>query len=341
MEFSLRTGNVIERSPFDNGYSYAVQIAEGYRMLVINADYIFDKGYTDEELSWVLGQIEAARNSGNYIFSIQHYPLLLPSPMYDYTGSKDWHEWHLDSADKMADAGLEFTFCGHSHVHSIVDRKTRNGNTIYSVTTGPTAGSPGVFRKAEISYGSVKIETLSLTADEMKNAGIDTDGKNGSEYMRARFGKMMLDAVHYAATDMAKFAEVCGSLQLGLSKEKVESDKVLYAALNAVGKLLDVVKIKDVKNALLYTGKINDAFGERYLKDFIVELITGITYGGMNYAPETDEYAFTVMLSVRFKPIINLIDPSGKTFELVEYLRDALLYKNGPNDWNLTLPRLN
>jgi hypothetical protein len=341
MAFSLRTGNVIERSPFDNGYSYVVQMAPGYRMLVVNADYIFRRGYTDEELDWVLEQIKASRESGNYIFSMQHYPLLLPGAMYDYTGSKDWHEWHLDSADKMADAGLELTFCGHSHVHSIVDRKTQKGNTIYSVTTGPTAGSPGVFRRVEISYDSIDIKTLSLTADEMKSAGIDTGGKNASEYMRAHFGQLMLDAVHSAATDMDAFAEHCGDLQIGLSSEKVKNDKTLYNAINVAGKLLDTAKIKDVKNFLLYTGKIGDEFGERYFKDFIVELVTGITYGGMNYTPGSDEYEFTVMLTERLKPIIKLVDSSGKTVELVEKLRDAILYKSGPNDWNLTLPRLN
>jgi hypothetical protein len=91
----------------------------------------------------------------------------------------------------------------------------------------------------------------------------------------------------------------------------------------------------------LYTGKIDSAFGERYFKDFIVELVTGITYGGRNYTPGTDEYKFTVMLLERFKPVIKLVDSSGKILEIVENLRDALLYKSGPNDWDLTLPRLN
>ncbi|MDR1906286.1 MAG: metallophosphoesterase [Clostridiales bacterium] len=339
--FSQRTGKIIAESPFDNGYSYVVQIAEGYRLLVINADYIFTRGYTAEELAWVIEQIEASRRAGDYIFSMQHYPLLLPTPLYPYFGSNDWHEWHLGAAEKMADAGLEFAFCGHSHMHSVVDYKTAKGNTIYSVSTAPLAGSPGLFRKVRFSYENVKIESVSLTAEELKSVGIETGGKNGSEYMRERFGKMILDMVHYAATDMDKFVEHSGELQIGLSPEKLKNDKTLYAVIQNVGKVLDTIKVKELKNALLYFGKIDESFGNRYVKDFLVELITGVSYGGMHYEPGTSEYLFAVLLIERAKPILEILDRSGKLLGTVENIRDGLLYKDGPDDWNLTLPRLN
>ncbi|MDR1927863.1 MAG: metallophosphoesterase [Oscillospiraceae bacterium] len=339
--FAERTGNVIAESPFDDGNSYVVQIAEGYRMLMLTTDSLFYNGYKQEELDWVLRQIRDARESGNYIFSTQHYPVLLPSPLYPYFGSNDWKASSYEFTDPMVDAGLEFVFCGHSHVQSVVEHKTEKGNTLYQVTTAPLAGSPGLFRKVRFSYDSVKIESVDLTAEELKAVGIETGGKNSTEFMRENFAGLITGAVHYAATDMEKFAEVSGELGLGLSAEDLNNDEALRLLLNIAGKLLDRMKIKTLKNLLLIPGKIDEDFAERYVKDFAAELVTGVSYGNMNYKPGTEEYLFIATLIERVRPIINLIDDSGETITLVERIADGLLYKEGLDDWNLILPRLN
>ncbi|MDR2091062.1 MAG: metallophosphoesterase [Clostridiales bacterium] len=340
----LTDGVVLEYSPFDGGKSYVAQISENYRLLVINADHIFGRGYEEEELAWVLKVISDSRLAGDYIFAMQHYPVLNPSPLYSYTGSKDWHEWHLNAAGKMADAGLEFIFTGHSHVHSVVNYKTALGNTLYNVGTGTLTGSPGFFRKVRFSYDEVKIESLALTAEELAEVGIDTAGRNGSEYMRAEFAKMVTDMVYCAAADdMETFAAHCHEFGIGLSREKLEKDdKKLWKIISAAGKAVDKIKIKDVKALILYAGKLDKDFEERYLKDFAAELITGISYGNMSYKPGTSEYLFAALLVERARPIVNMIDKSGKTMRTVETLRDALLYKDGgPDDLNPILPRLN
>ena len=308
-------------------YSYVTQIAPGYRLM----SFVIDDGYTENTLAWAENQIATARESGEYIFAMQHYPFLSPSPIYPIMGGSSF-----DSAitDRLADAGLEFVFTGHSHMHQINYRVTSAGNTVYDISTASLIGYPQVWRKVTLRNDKMEIETLQLTEQELLDAGVPLGGMTNDEYFKAYF-YIMLDQLFYG---MAYDIELAINHEFGIPRDIAEQYGFI---INFVGKLLYEKNIGDLAGLFLFSHFLGDETKNVGIKDAILEVIYHVFYGNEPYYPDTGLYKAFAFLIERVKPIVNLIDSSGNISSLLDMIRDELLYDTGPNDWNTELSRQN
>jgi len=308
-------------------YSYVAKIAPGYRLL----NLVIDDGYGENNLAWAEQQIAAARAAGDYIIGMQHYPLLNPSPMYPVMGGISF-----DSAiaDRLANAGLEFIFTGHAHMHQINYKTTPQGNTIYDIATASLIGYPQVWRKVTLGNDKIEIATLQLTEQELLTVGVPLDRLTNDEYFKAYF-HIMLDQLFYG---LAYDIEQAINHEFGIPRDIAEKHERL---INFAGKLLYEKNIGDLARLLLFSRRLDEETKSIGIKDAILEVIYYVFYGNEPYYPDTDLYKAFALLFERVKPIVRLIDKSGDISSLMDVVRDGLLYDTGPNDWSTALIRQN
>lgn len=133
------------------GLSYAVTPKPGVRLLMIdNCVYTDDfhaasggaisSGLTE----WILHQVEEARQNGEALIAGMHRPLLphtSETPFGALTGVIDNAD---QTAQRFADAGLQYFFTGHMHETDVAKYTSPKGNWLLDMETGSlvTCGAP-------------------------------------------------------------------------------------------------------------------------------------------------------------------------------------------------------
>lgn len=186
--------------------SYVAQLTDNVRLLALNCDG--DKkdfrGIWDDQTDWALEQIKEARDSGNYIFAIMHYPLLPGSPVMTFLPDAKITDWEK-RADEFADAGLSLIFTGHMHMQSLTQHISKNGNTITDVCTGSLVGCPCSYRKVTFTPENIQIKSYTIEDFEW-----DKQGKTAEEYFTWRFDRMITDIIDAMAYDFDFFTRLFG-----------------------------------------------------------------------------------------------------------------------------------
>jgi hypothetical protein len=296
-------------------------------------NFVIDDGYNENHLSWAEQQIAQAREGGDYIFAMQHYPLLNPSPIYPVMGGISF-----DSAiaDRLANAGLEFIFTGHAHMHQINYQATSEGNTIYDIATASLIGYPQVWRRIMLCNDRIEIETLQLSEKELMDAGVPLNGMTNDEYFKAYFN-IMLEQLFYG---LAYDIEQAINHEFGIPRDIAEQYEWL---INFAGKLLYEKTIGDLANLLLFSRYLDEETKSIGIKDAILEVIYNVFCGNEPYTPDTGFYKAFAFTIERVKPITNLVTKliDIDIHSLLDIIRDELLYDKGPNDWNAEIARRN
>lgn len=214
--------------------SYVAQLAPGLRLLALNCDGDCKdfKGLWPEQLDWAVAQIQAAHAAGERIIAMTHYPLLPFSAVMGLIGDAHLTDWE-QTANTLADAGLELIFTGHMHAQAVTEHISPAGNTITDVQTGCFVGCPCAYRKVTVAPdGQVNIR--SYTIDDFD---YDKGGRTAAEYLQWRFDRMITDIMDAMATDFDAFMGKFGGSQ---GKEK------LKGPVTAVGKLLQKLTVKQL-----------------------------------------------------------------------------------------------
>jgi hypothetical protein len=311
-----------------DGFSFVVRLADGYRLLCLNAD----EGYSKATVDWVLNEIGAAKEAGDYLIEMQHYPIIEPTPVYSLFGGNDMRQGYKEVREAFADAGLEFSFCGHSHMHSVTAFETKKGNTMYSVSTAAISGYPALMRKVSLDDGFLNIQTVEFTDEEFAAAGIDTEGKTADEFMKSDFLEMLESVFYNAAYDTAALSDEAGAFSF--PKKTVEQYKFL---IQPVGLFIYNTKIGTLADLMLFGDKIEGELREKYIREFAVEIIASIYRGGAEFYPDTAEYKAVAYFFERLKPALKLFGAEG----ILDTVRDGVLYDGGPKDWDVVLIRQN
>lgn len=290
---------------YEDGNSYVAQLTDGIRLLALNCDGDTKsfKGLWPEQLEWAKQQIEKAHNDGCYIFAITHYPLLPGSPVMNFIGDAKLTDWE-NTANFLADAGLDLIFTGHMHMQSYTEHVSPNGNKITDICTGSLVGCPAYYRRVTFK-GDNKIDIKSIPVGEFEWK--DKGDKTAEEYFKWRFDRMITDLVDGMAFDFEFFANKFGG---------VEKMKKFEKPITFVGKGLQKWTIGTLGKLLCI--KIDPSIKNILLKDIGVELVRNIFTGNEPYVKGTPMYdAFDKLLN-RLAPILHIVEKKvgGKTKEL-------------------------
>ena len=251
--------------------SYVAQIADGIRLLALNCDGDCKnfKGIWQNQMQWALEQIMAAKESGNYIFAMTHYPLLPFSPIMNLIDDAHLTDWE-QTATALADAGLDLIFTGHMHAQAITDYTTKSGNKITDVQTGCFVGCPCAYRKITFVDDGVVIKSYTIN-----DFDYDKHGLTAEQYFKWRFDRMI----------NVKMNEI-------LPKPAI--------------KILDKFTLKKLGRFLWF--KVDPSISDRLAKDVGIELVRNIFIGNEPYVEGTPMYEAMKMLLKRLRPITRVVE---------------------------------
>ncbi len=140
---------IIARDP-GGSLSYVAKIADGYRLIAVDANEYDGEVCTGEKmlegdlLDWVCTQIEACTSAGDVPLMMMHFDLIEKYNMQSLIMGGNFLDDGEKLAEKFANLGVQYVFTGHSHANDISSLTTDDGNTIYEVCTGSLVlhGSP-------------------------------------------------------------------------------------------------------------------------------------------------------------------------------------------------------
>ena len=321
--------------------SYAVKLADGYRLLAINDDKNLSgkSGVSDDCYNWIKEQVEDARKNSEFVISMTHHPMIAPSPIYELIGKNDMFGDFDIRREQFADLGMQFMLTGHTHIHSIDKIVSKRGNTFYTIATASTIGYPGTIRT--ITYDPDN-ERVSTTTDYItEKPDFDMSGKNMQEYLSYQLSGMIVDMVKAAAGDTDTFANMVTAMSI--------KEKVIYKygwIIKPIAKIINHLKIGTVAK---WTKKETGLKKEDYaaikddsVLDFIINMVLNL-YGGENlYNPEDPQYKIAMglisiidsVLSTLHIKVRSLIKVSDSLYDFAE----PLIHNRGIPAYNVELP---
>ena len=172
--------------------SYVAQISDNVRLLAINCDLKENGKYYfyPEQIEWIKEQTAKAREDGQIMFAMCHYPIIPGQPLFSLISPmviRDAHKF----ATFLADEGVHMIFTGHMHNQSINVIKTEKGNKLYDITTGSIIADPAVIRHITIKdENTVEIKSIPTPDFEW-----DTKGKTCKEYLSDMFDRMIVNVL--------------------------------------------------------------------------------------------------------------------------------------------------
>lgn len=147
--------------------SYAVDIGEHLRLLCLNDDQSGSggAGFSEEHFKWIEAMLSDAKAKGRLVISMEHHLLLTHvHPMISGGGMSVKDEKYV--ASRLADAGLKYSFVGHSHITDICRFTSEKGNVLTEVNVGSLVGYPAPMAQVTVEPDSVTVDMEYLESFE-------------------------------------------------------------------------------------------------------------------------------------------------------------------------------
>lgn len=305
--------------------SYVAQLCDGVRLLALNndGDSVNKKTYTASQIEWILKQTEKARQDGQMMFCMNHYPLLPACPVFGFIG--DAVMPNADSITSLlADEGVHLAFTGHMHNQSIKMKLSDKGNRFWDVCTGSLIGCPAYMRLVEIQDKSrVKIESVPVPDFEWDMQGLTTE-----EYFRRQFDMMINTYLDCMADDPLRL----------MRKLRLPENPALEKILTFFGSSLNTATIGSVCKKLFVS--CDESIADRPLRDFLTEIVRNIFVGNAPYVYNTPEYDALMGILGRFDIVLgivgNAVTVNGKKADIKEIVKNCIGHY-GVDEYNTTL----
>lgn len=303
------------------GLSYVAQLAPGLRLLALNNDGNAAVGhtFTARQIEWILKQTKQARDEGQTMIAMNHYPLLPGCPLFSLLGG----EVVMKNADfittLLADEGVHLCFTGHMHNQSIKMKTTEKGNRFVDVCTGSLIGCPASMRLVTITDGDlVKIETLPVPDFDW-----DLEGLSKDEYFRRQFNMMLETYVTSMRDDPARFLG-----KLGVKNAPEPLQKIV----GGVGAYLNRATVGDI--CRLFAVNCPAGIEDMPFITLAVDLVRKIFEGNAPYVHGTPEHAAVMGVLGRFRPLFGLLNVkvNGKPADLYAMLEQTIGHYGVPDD---------
>lgn len=304
--------------------SYVSQIGEGVRLLALNNDGADDgqRRFDEEQIKWIKEQAKKAREDGQIMFAMNHYPLLPGQPIFSIVPSAVQKE--SDAVTTMlADEGVHLVFTGHMHNQSINEKITDRGNKIYDVCTGSIIADPAIIRHVTITSENKAIIKSIATPD----FEWDTKGKGCKQYLSDLFDSMILNMLD----DMQYNPERI------LSRFGARGSKGLFPVFKTVGKIINKITLGSVCRLLWI--KCDKSLKHELLKNYLAELVRGVFEGNQTFVEGTPKGDVFISFLKRMNPVfskINLKTVDGKKADLFDILKNSA-GNYGIDDYNAVL----
>lgn len=294
--------------------SYCAQLAPGIRLLALNndGDCKSSQTYDESQLEWIHTQCERAREDGQMMIAMNHWPLLPGVPLFGLVSSAV-----MKNADAvtsfLADEGVHLCFTGHMHNQSINEKITEKGNKFYDVCTGSVIGCPASIRIVTVEdENSVDIKTIPVPDFEWDMQGLTTE-----EYFKRQFD-MMINTMLDSMKDTP---------ELLLRKLGASSSPLLCKIIGKLGRAISTLTLGGLGKRLLI--KVNPEIRERPLRDFAVEVVRNSFLGDQPYVEGTPEYETVMRVLKRFRPVIKLAEKKlppvcGKPADLTKIIAGTI-----------------
>ncbi len=314
-------------------HSYSVMLNGNTRLLCMNDDGKGGGtdfcGYFEDCVEWIKGQLNEAKEKGEYVIVMTHHPALPPSPIYPIFSKRDMLANYEEMTTLFADNGVKYIFTGHTHMTNIAVKTTEKGNDIYDVNTGSLVAYPCPYRKVEFTETEVKIRTLQVESFDW-----DFGGKEPLEYVKDHFNEFLEDIFFALANDVDRMATL--GKAFSLKKEVVYK---YQKPMLFLGKRLNTWTLGDLGKRLGVGRKIDKSVRDILLKDFLIEIIDNVFYGDEPYTPDTPMYKSVAAITDRISALTRPIPKTKKVREILAVIKDGVLYDAPPADWNVVLPR--
>ena len=304
--------------------SYVAQISDNVRLLALNCDLKENGKYYfyPEQIEWIKEQTAKAREDGQIMFAMCHYPIIPGQPLFSLISPmiiRDAHKF----ASFLADEGVHMIFTGHMHNQSINVITTENGNKLYDITTGSIIADPAVIRHITIKdENTVEIKSIPTPDFEW-----DTEGKTCKEYLSDMFDRMIVNVL----TDMRD------DTQRMMNKFHLEDKGATKKILGIAGKFICSVKVGTLAKLLFI--KCHKSIKKMRVLDYATELVRGAFEGNQTFKEGTPKGDVFVALLRRIRFILKKIDVKGwdgKKADLYDILKNTA-GNYDIDDYNATL----
>lgn len=305
--------------------SYVAQLTDGIRLLALNNDgnYAVGKTYPARQIEWILRQTKKAREDGQMMIAMNHYPLIPGSPVLGLIDDAV-----MKNAESitglLADEGVHLCFTGHMHNQSVKLRISENNNRFWDVCTGSLIGCPASMRLVTINSPSdVEIKTLPVPPFEW-----DFGGLTQEEYFQRQFDMMINTYLDCLTNDPEK---LCGKLGIAPSPAITAVMKKLGAALNsasvgAVCRLFCAKCPKEIKNAPV--------------RPLITAIVRNIFVGDAPFVRGTAEYEAIMGVFDKIHPFLRIFEKkigANKTAFDIRNMIKSTIGNTGVSDYNCRL----
>ena len=302
--------------------SYVAQLGEGVRLLALNNDYD-GREYDKEQLEWIREQAQKAKDDGQIMFAMNHYPLLPGQPLFSVIPSAVQKNSSAVTT-MLADLGVHLVFTGHMHNQSINLKVTPSGSKFYDVCTGSIIADPAIIRHVTIKEDN----TVDIKSIPTPDFEWDTNGKGCKQYLSDMFDSMILNML----SDMKDNPK---SL---LSRFGAGDKKGLYPVVKTAGRLLDRLTVGGICRLMWIRCK-DKSLKRMKLKNYATELVRGIFEGNQTFKEGTPKGDVFLKFLKRINFIlkkINVKTIDGDTADMFDILKNTA-GNYDIDDYNATL----
>ena len=304
--------------------SYVAQLSDDVRLLALNCDFKENGKYHfyPEQIEWIKEQTKKARDDGQMMFAMCHYPIIPGQPLFSIISPmviRDAYKF----ASFLADEGVNMLFTGHMHNQSINYIDTEKGNRLYDITTGSIIADPAYIRLVTIKdEKTVEIKSIATPDFEW-----DTKGKSCKEYLSDMFDRMIVNVL----TDMRDDTERM------MNKFHLKDEGATKKILSIAGKFICSVKVGTLAKMLFL--KCDKSVRKIRVLDYATELVRGIFEGNQTFLEGTPKGDVFLALLKRIRPILRKIDVKGwdgNKADLYDILKNTA-GNYGIDDYNTTI----
>ncbi len=290
--------------------SYVAQLSDGVRLLALNNDGNADGGrhFEESHIEWIKEQTQKAREDGQMMFAMNHYPLIPGQPIFNLIG--DTYQKDAGEVTKLlADEGVHLCFTGHMHNQSINVIETEKGNKFYDVCTGSIIADPSVIRLVNI----IDDETVDIKTYETPDFDYDTGGKTCKQYLKDLFDNMIVNVLDDMAYDTERM----------MGKFHIDNPK-LKPVLKTVGKILQKTTVGGLGRMLFF--KVDKSIKKEKVKDVAAELVRMMFEGNQYFKEGTPKGDALLAMFARLKPVLKKVNAKtidGKEADIFDLLKNS------------------
>ena len=304
--------------------SYVAQLSDDVRLLAINCDLKENGKYYfyPEQIEWIKEQTAKAREDGQMMFAMCHYPIIPGQPLFSIISQmviRDAHKF----ASFLADEGVSMIFTGHMHNQSINFIETEKGNKLYDITTGSIIADPAFIRLVTIKdKNTVDIKSIATPDFEW-----DTKGRTCKEYLSDMFDRMIVNVLTDMRDDTIRM----------MNKFHLEDKGSTKKILGLAGKLICSIKVGTLARMLFL--KCDKSVRKIRVLDYATELVRGIFEGNQSFTEGTPKGDVFLALLKRIRPILRKINVKGwdgNNVDLYDVLKNTA-GNYGIDDYNATI----